>query len=349
VRARDVKKLRFSPPVTQALAAAVEKIAIPYLTLKGIPSSTAPSGRENYFIRDPQGTWLPAQKNNLPAIEKVCVQIHEALAIKIFGSSKAYWDFLPTAPEILSVAGINSEANISKDQFEKILPKLPTKLPINKALYLYDCRKLVSSIQECSKEITQLQGEFYQELNLGQLFFPNIKEDDGLRWVTSPTVTKLFALLGFVYIRLHSLLDYTTKLAVEIESLRQDFESYPKLRAKNTLFGDKRRVSINGQADTVFEDCETIREIETIRNHIIHDGLLDDVPKVYKLNVDGQCIEKYILLPDRGQEGRFEAYKNRNLFYGSDDKINLRLPVLVANTQVRLVNTLNALLKNMVV
>lgn len=315
-----------------------------YLTLNGVPSNDRPKEIDTFFRRDPQGTWLPNRGNHLAQIEQVCVQLHDALAEAIFGSNTAYWGFLRVAPELLSTAGMNSECAISKEQFSKLLPQLPSQFPINKALYLYDCRKLVSSIQECSKEVIQLQGEFYQALNLEELFFPAVAEEDGLRWVTSPVVTKIFALLGFIYIRLHSLLDYSTKLVIEVEHLKTNFEKHPRLSSKNSLYSDRKRISFNGEKGTLFEKCTDLTEVEAVRNHLIHDGLLDDMPKAYRDIFNGKCVEKYILFPDRGDEGRFDAFSNRNLFYGREDKINLRLPVLVSNFQLRLVQTLQPLL-----
>jgi hypothetical protein len=315
-----------------------------YLSLHGVPFEDPPDTETTFFWRDPQGAWLPSRGNHLSEIELVCVQLHDLFAERIFGTKNAYWEFLRVAPDLLSSAGMNSECPISKDQFSKILPQLPTELPINKALYLYDCRKLVSSIQECSKEVMQLQGEFYQALNVEAMFIPAVDEPDGVRWVTSPVVTKIFALLGFIYIRLHSLLDYSTKLVIEFENIKTDFTRYPKLSAKNILYGDKKRASFNGKAGTLFEQCAELTEVESVRNHIIHDGLLDDMPKTYRVIFKGVCVEKYILFPDRGAEGRFDAFSNRNLFYGSEDKINLRLPALIADFQLRLVQTLQPLL-----
>lgn len=318
-----------------------------YLNLNGIPSHTVPEITETFFWRDPQGTWTPSKDNHILEIESVCVKIHDALAVRIFGSNNAYWEFLRVAPEFLSSAGMNSECAITKEQFANLLPRLPQNLPTNKALYLYDCRKLVSSIQECSKEVLQLQGEFYQALNLEPLFYPEIEEQDGIRWVTSPVVTKVFALLSFIYIRLHSLLDYATKLAIEVEHLKTDFGKYPRLASKNSLYSDRKRVSFNGKSGTLFEKCSKIAEVETVRNHIIHDGLIDDMPKAYRVIKNGECIEKYILFPDLCNEGRFEAFSNRSLFYGREDKINLRLPTLVSNFQISLTQTLQPLLEKL--
>lgn len=315
-----------------------------YLTLNGIPSDSPPDATAVFFWRDPQGTWLPNHGNHLFQVEHICIQLHTAFAEQIFGTKAAYWDFLQEAPELLSTAGMNSECPLSKEDFSKLLQLLPEQLPVNKALYLYDCRKLISSIQECSKEVIQLQGEFYQALNLETMFFPEINEPDGVRWITSPVVTKIFALLGFIYIRLHSLLDYATKLAIEIENLKTGFAKYPKLSSKNCLYSDKKRISLNGKLGSLFEQCAELVEVEAVRNHIIHDGLLDDMPKAYRVICNGVCIEKYILFPDLNNEGRFDSFINRNLFYGREDKINLRLPILVGNFQLRLIQTLQQLL-----
>jgi hypothetical protein len=74
-------------------------------------------------------------------------------------------------------------------------------------------------------------------------------------------------------------------------------------------------------------------EIELVRNLVIHDGLLDDTPKVYKVVKDGRAVEKFVLMPDR-TNGRLDRHKNRALFYSGDDKINIRLPILISQFQV---------------
>jgi hypothetical protein len=89
----------------------------------------------------------------------------------------------------------------------------------------------------------------------------------------------------------------------------------------------------------LFELVEPITEIELVRNLVIHDGLLDDMPKAYKVIRGGQTVEKFLLMPDR-TEGRWDRYKNRRLFYSREDKINLRLPSLLESFQRRQVATL---------
>lgn len=325
----------------------MSKIQNLYLSLSGIPTETPDPSEDVYLTRDPQGAWYPTHGNHLYAIDAVCVRLHDAFAEKIFGGLESFYEFLSVAPEFLSTAGMNSESAVSKDLFNQLLGQFPPNFPVNEALYLFDCRKLVSGVQECSKEVMQLQGEFYQALNLEQLFFPDIDEDDGVRYVTSPVVTKLYALLGFVYIRLHSLLDYVTKLAIETENLKSQFDSYPRLASKNSLYSDRKKVSLNNLEGSLFEKCPLLMEVESVRNHIIHDGLIDDMPKAYRVILSGECVEKYLLFPDLDAGGRFEAFKNRNLFYGNENKINRRLPGLIQSFQERLLFTLELLVGNL--
>ena len=48
--------------------------------------------------------------------------------------------------------------------------------------------------------------------------------------------------------------------------------------------------------------------------------------------------ERFILMPDR-ENGRLTSYVNRNLFFGDEDKINKRLPAVIAEFQERLLQT----------
>jgi len=202
---------------------------------------------------------------------------------------------------------------------------------------------LILSIQECTKEVDQILGEFYLTFNTEGFFYPPMKHEDGIRYSSSPVTTKLFAFLGFLFIRLHSLLDYTVKVSFEAENLRQDFSGYPKLSSKNLQYGDRKKVKFNEQTGTLFEVSDFMTTVETLRNHLIHDGLLDEMPKAYENIKDGIAVEKFILFPDM-TEGRFDSFVNRKLFFGKGDKINLRLPDFLGAFQSRQVETLSHVL-----
>lgn len=309
-----------------------------FLNLNGIPTEKPPKDIGIFFTLDGQGVWRPNKGDLSFDVEAKCVRIHDALIKPIFGNRDAYHAHLFTLPQFIPEAGLNSEARVSRSQFEQLLTHFAQQPYLNNFLYLYDCQKLVAGIQECSKEASYLLGEFYHAMNFDELF-PPVPEPDGIRWVSSPATTRIIATMNFLFIRLHSLLDYTTKLVYEIEHMRKDFSSYPKLSSTGILFGRHKRLSLNGAADTVFERSEPIIEIELVRNLIIHDGFLDDMPKIYKMVKSGKVLEKFILMPDK-TNGRLERFTNRNLFYGGEDKINLRLPLLLSSFQARLIKTL---------
>ena len=109
---------------------------------------------------------------------------------------------------------------------------------------------------------------------------------------------------------------------------------------------NREKFSSKGMRDFVdvfrVEPCEAVSEVELVRNLLIHDGLLDDMPKGYEVIQGGVAIERFVLMPDR-KDGQLERFKNRRLFYGREDKINLRLAGLVRAFQAREVETLKGI------
>lgn len=316
-----------------------------YLNLNGIPSAQPRQDDVLFFCFDAQGIWRLSRGDMSYEVEEVCIQLHEALRRAIIQDAK-YNELLLIVPQYAMLAGLNSESTLSKINFERLV-RLTADFPeINRFLFLYDAQKLISSIQECQKELIQIVGEFYHTLNTEPLFYPAIHQNDGIRYNTSPTVTKLFAFLTFVFVRMHSLLDYTVKLALEAERLPEDFSKYPKMRSLKDQFGSRARISFNKMAGTLFEDCELITLIETLRNHLIHDGLLDDMPKAYERIENGVAIEKFLLFPDMNG-GRFDRFGNRNLFFSRNEKINESLPSILIEFQERLRVTLEHVLEHL--
>lgn len=312
------------------------------LRLNGVATAAADGLTGDGFLRDSMGSWRPLVDDSLYAVEEQCVRLHDELAARIFGSLRNYHALLPTAPVFLAEAGLNSESPLGRVLFEQLLQKFNAFPEINRFLYLYDCRMLVSSIQECTKEISHLTGEFYRILNLEPFFTPDIVQPDGVRWSTSPTITNLHATLGFLFIRMHSLLDYLAKIARETENLRADFSIYPRLSSSNFLFGHRHKLRLIQRKGSLFEPCDEVAEVELIRNLLIHDGLLDDMPKAYEVIQGGLAVERFVLMPD-SKDGQFDRFKNRRLFYSREDKVNLRLAGLVRAFQEREVETLKGI------
>jgi|TARA_A100001391_G_scaffold205243_1_gene204385 hypothetical protein len=140
------------------------------LRLDGIATSRDSGVPGTGFTIDEIGWWRPLTGDSLYAVEEQCVRLHDELAARIFGGLHHYHAHLPTAPSFLAEAGLNSESLVERDMFGKLLQKFSDFPELNRFLYLYDCRMLVSAIQECTTEICQLMGEFYRILNLDPFY-----------------------------------------------------------------------------------------------------------------------------------------------------------------------------------
>ena len=86
--------------------------------------------------------------------------------------------------------------------------------------------------------------------------------------------------------------------------------------------------------------------VEELRNYLCRDGLLDDMTKAYENIENGIAVENFVLFPDM-TAGRFDSFVNRKLFFGREDKINLRLPDFLTEFQSRQVETLSLVLKEL--
>ncbi|MBX4924271.1 MULTISPECIES: hypothetical protein [Rhizobium] len=160
------------------------------------------------------------------------MRLHEAFkqAIMIGVDYSALVHMLPS---FVSVAGHNSEAPLTRELFERFLAGTADFPEINRSVRLPTSGRFHPGM---TKEVEQILGEFYLALNTENFFYPTLKHDDGTRYSTSPVTTKLFAFLGFIFIRMHSLLDYTVKLAFEAEHLRHDFARYPIFEQQSPIW-----------------------------------------------------------------------------------------------------------------
>jgi hypothetical protein len=319
--------------------------AVIFLNLDGIPSQQPRGDGEVFFFQDGLGTWRLSGGDHSHEAASKCVELADAYQDAIM-QGIPYEQLAYAMPQFVATAGLDSEAPVSSALFQEFLRMTADFPELNRFLYLHDCERLVSSIQECLKEISQITAEFYLALNTEPFFgvTPQPLRDGEVRFLSSAVTTKLFAFLNFLLIRMHSLMDYSVKVATEAERLREDFTKYSRMPSLSVQFGDRKRLGLNGRAGTLFEDCEFITTLETLRNHVIHDAMLDARPKAYERFAGGVAVERFILFPDM-TAGRLDRYVNRALFFGKEDKINLRLPALVSQFHRRLASTLDAVLE----
>jgi hypothetical protein len=67
----------------------------PVLHLNGVPTRFGDGVSGDCFLQEPMGSWRPIKDDGLNAVEAECVELHQALAQKIFGDLNTYWRLLP--------------------------------------------------------------------------------------------------------------------------------------------------------------------------------------------------------------------------------------------------------------
>jgi hypothetical protein len=275
-------------------------------------------------------------------IDKICVKLHDVLMQKIFGNKEEYYSILPLIALVFPYGGLDSEVKISKEVFEKLVTSFKNEKQYNKLLYYYDCRNLLSTLQNSVVESNYLFGQFYLLLNENSFRIASIPIDsDGVQFASGLIVSNIFSVVNYLFINLYSQLDFMTKFVYELENISNDFLNYPRLKSAHILYGDKKKLSLNGLPDSIFDNSKTLNTIITLRNEIVHNSSFDYMPKVYQVFKNGELIEKYILLPDFN-EGRLKTFKNRKRFFDDDVRLNEVLPNLVPDFWRRLFNTLSS-------
>ncbi len=276
-------------------------------------------------------------------IEKICIQLRDYLAKKIFGDITTYHSYFntPIFP-FASLAGIDAEVRLSKEDFETLINSIEDKERLFRLLYYFDVENLIGTLQNSVLETKYIIGKFYKTLNNNSFLVHNdlTMVDDGIQYASGYIVTNITSLVNHLFINLYSQMDFTTKIIYEIENLHMNFETYPKLKSKDTTYGDSKKTAFREMPDSIYEMSDAIRMIMYLRNEIVHNASIDGIPKVYQNIKNKKVIEKFILLPDFSN-GMIRTYKNRKRFFNNDTKLNEILPTLISEFWDKLKFTLS--------
>ena len=85
----------------------------------------------------------------------------------------------------------------------------------------------------------------------------------------------------------------------------------------------------------LFEKCDLVSIIESLRNEVVHNGTWELNPKVFIKFKDELPVERYMLFPDIAQ-GHLATVKSRNHFFGSGTKVNQAFPKIHSAYRKRL-------------
>lgn len=325
-----------------------------FLGIDGVPVKTIPENGKDFLTYNQIGFWSLPDFAIFDEIETKYFNLYSQVEKKLWGSTREYVN-TPISLEwknVLESTGLNPQSELSKNDFNKMLSDITDnndKNLVNKYLYTTDVFCLISNIQEVSNELFYLSGEFYYILNFDSYSTGLPKDmEQGVIISKSPLANKLIGLMTLIFVRCHSLLDYFTKLAYELENINLNFNSYPKLSSSKKIYRHKKNLKINDIEGTLFKRDSFINKIEAYRNALIHDGLLDDTPRIHKRYEHGKLVERYILLPDTKEDGFLETHVNRRFFYSQEVKFNLILPDLLRTFQKRQLKTLKLISENVI-
>lgn len=311
----------------------------------GIPSEK-PGSKPFYVLELGNGELGLINNDHTFEIERVCIQLRDLLAAKIFGDLKKYRNYFSASIyPFAAQAGIDAEMKLSKDDFEKLVTGLKPqyKEEAHRLFYYFDVENLIGTLQNSIMETKFIVAEFYRNLNVNSFL---IHEDffmieKGVQFASGPIVTNITALVNHLFINLYSQLDFTTKIIYELERLQTDFSAYPKLKSKDTLYGDSKHTSFKGMTNSIYDMTDAIKTIIYLRNEIVHNASIDSIPKVYQVIENGHIVGKFILLPDM-HNGYVKSFKNRKRFFDDENKLNELLPALLEEFWQKLLFTLKA-------
>lgn len=222
----------------------------------------------------------------------------------------------------ITESGQNSEFPISSTEFSHLIEENQTPR-MYQQLYLVDCQFLIGAIQNLICGLERAFVDYYTRLASVTLIrkHDGFNNYEGIIAITSEESIQVSNVVETYFTKAYSILDLVCKICYEFQYMRMEYESYKKLKSADVLWGDRKRLKINNTQGTVFEKCDCISIIESIRNEIVHNGTWELNPKVFICFKDGKEVERYILFPDI-EQGHLATVKNRKHFFSSQMKVN---------------------------
>lgn len=299
----------------------------------------------DFFIQELEGQHV-TDKYTYPGdsinyeLENQLVDLYDVFRDVLFKDTEQYNKELDSLPIWIQGAGQDSDCKISSDEFNEWIQK--SDIPnLYKHLYLVDCQFLIGTVQNLLFAIEDSFINYYKTISAVQLDEDDkeLADRNGKLKLILPDSIGASAYVETYFTKAYSILDIMCKICYEIQYVQTDFESYKKLKSAEVLWGKRNKLTINETRNTVFEKCDFIRQIEAIRNEIVHNGTWELNPKiVIRLN-NYEEVERFMLFPDM-EQGHLVTVKNRKHFFYGNIRVNDILPKIHSEFKYRLLNTL---------
>lgn len=271
------------------------------------------------------------------------VSLYDKFRDLFFEDTDAYYRELSSLPIFIQTAGQDSNCDLTAEAFsEWILKDEFTSIPnFYRHLYLVDCQFLVGAIQNLLIGMDNSFISYYTQIaNIGNHESASVSNE--VMYEMSPSVSCISTQLESYFTKAYSILDMLCKIGYEFQFPERDFPSYRKIKSSEILWGARKKLQINNTPHTLFEKCDLITLIESLRNEVVHNGTWGLNPKVFLRFERGSLIERYMLFPDISQ-GHLSTVKSRKHFFGNSIKVNEVLPKIHIAYQQRLLNSVKLL------
>lgn len=254
-------------------------------------------------------------------IENEVMDVDNKFISLYFSDLKLYYKEISLMPSCLLVGGHSSDNDIDKDDFLSIKHEYETIIPsLNKHIYVQDCINLIGTIHNLLDSIEYCYTQFYRIISQLKLA-DRVLCENGTMWCSVDQSTQLMFFVETFFTKAYSILDIMVKIVWELKKPVSDFSTIVKLNCSEKLWGDRKKLDLKNLKDSIFEDCEVIRQIESLRNEVVHNGTWEFRPKLFYQIKDKEIKERYMLFPDF-TDGRLTTIKNRKRFFSKGTKIN---------------------------
>lgn len=281
------------------------------------------------------------------SIDYAAVTLFDRLIEFIFTDTNEYYVDAGSIPSFVVRAGLDTESTLSSQEYKQVLEYLEKEdfyqhannstsyllakqlyelqgdgVPIYKHLFYHDLTYLVSAIQDLEAGLNYCFVSYFQLLS--EVSIPEHLLGTDTTWTARGAhVERVVSIVSSYFVKLHSILDILTKIQYELENMPKDYSKYVNYKSKKITYGDVAKLRID-KSCTLFERDDFIREIESIRNEIVHNGTWANNVCIYVGVENHEITERFLMYPDMFN-GHYTRCKNRHHFFSYGTRVNDRL------------------------
>lgn len=260
-------------------------------------------------------------------LDNELVVLYDKLRDLLFPDTDKYYEQIDSAPIFVQEAGYNSDCALSSEQLLELIDVFKDNIPdLYKHLYLVDIQFLISTIQNLLDSMNYAFTNYYVQISDIEVTEGLKRSDNTVLMLNSYEARCICSLVETYFTKAYSILDMLTKIEYEFENKYEVFDSFKKTKSANILWGHRKQLNIEKE-NTVFGRSNTVKLIESLRNEVVHNGSLEQHPRVFIKYADNEIVERFILIPDY-IDGVLVTTKSRKHFFSQENKVNDILPTI---------------------